>query len=161
MERIKELSRSEDAPGLYTENIEILYSDSAIVRFKLNAPIMVKFDQDPKDPFTEFPNGINIKRYNTEMEVTTNITADYARQFTNEDKWLARNNVVVVNIQGDSLRTEELYWDQKKEKIYTEKFVTIITKDRIINGIGMHSDQEMNNIAVINITGIIYLEVEE
>ena len=151
----------ENAPSMHMENNEILYSDSAIVRFKLTSPLMLQYDQDPKDQYLEFPNGIHIERYDSNMEIITKITADYARQFTKDQRWLARNNVVVVNNVGDTLKTEELYWDQKYENIYTDKFVTIVRQDRIINGIGMKSDQAINNWVINNISGIMYLQVEE
>ena len=48
------------------------------------------------------------------MKVVSRITANYARHMEKEDTWLAKNNVIAINEQGDSLKTEELIWDENK-----------------------------------------------
>lgn len=160
IEKIKEFAAAEKLPGMEADKFEMLYSDSAVVRFKLIAPKLIRYDQE-KDPFTEFPDGVEIEKYNSQMKVVSRITANYARHLEKEDKWLAKNNVVAVNEQGDSLKTEELIWDEKKGKIYTDQFVKIIRQDQVINGIGMESDQNLANWEIKKPTGTLYLDVAE
>ena len=160
IERIKEFSLDDNTPGLQIENIETSYSDSAIIKFKLISPLLVQFDQNPKEPYTEFPKGVIIFRYDTEMKVTSKITANYAREFSKDEKWLARNNVVVVNDKGDSLKTEELYWDRKNKKIYTDKFVTLISNQKITNGTGMESNEDLSDWTLTEITAEWYVIVD-
>lgn len=160
IEKIKEFSAAEKLPGMEAEVFEMLYSDSAIIRFKLTAPKLIRYDQE-KEPFTEFPDGITIEKYNNQMKIVSRITANYARHLEKEDKWLAKNNVVAVNEQGDSLKTEELIWDEKNGKIYSDQFVKIIRQDQVINGIGMESDQNLENWEIMKPTGTLYLDVAE
>ncbi len=160
IEKIKEFSSGENFHPMESEGFEMLYSDSAIVRFKLQAPKLISYDEE-KDPFTEFPEGIDLEQYDENMNIVTKITANYAQYFENDEKWIAKNNVIVVNPQGDSLKTEELVWEEGNEKLYSEQFVEIVRKDQIITGIGFESDQDMNNWEIKNVKGQIYLEVTE
>jgi len=158
IEKIKELSSSDKLSGMEAENFEMIYSDSAVVRFKLIAPKMIRHDQE-KEPFVEFPDGIEIEKFDAQMRIVSRITANYARYLDKEDKWLAKNNVIAVNEEGDSLKTEELIWEEEKGKIYSDQFVKIIRKDQIINGIGFESDQDLMNWEIKKPTGSLYLDV--
>ncbi|WP_163718209.1 LPS export ABC transporter periplasmic protein LptC [Mangrovibacterium lignilyticum] len=160
IEKIKEFSAADKLPGMEADTFEMLYSDSAIVRFKLIAPKMIRYDQE-KDPFIEFPDGVEIEKFDGQMRIVSRITANYARYLDKDEKWLAKNNVVAVNEEGDSLKTEELIWEEKKGKIYSDQFVKIIRKDQIINGIGFESDQDLMNWEIKKPTGSLYLDVAE
>ena len=160
IEKIKEFSKSDDAPSMEAEGFEMIYSDSTIIRFKIQAKKLQNYDKE-QEPFMEFPEGIEIEKYDETMNIISKITSDYARYFENEKKWIAKNNVVVINMQGDSLITEELIWEENKELLYSEQFVKIIRKDQIITGIGFESDQEMSNWEIKKVKGQIYLDATE
>ncbi len=160
IEKIKEFSKSDDAPTMEAEGFEMIYSDSTIVRFKIQAKKLQNYDKE-QEPFMEFPEGIEIEKYDENMSIISKITSDYARYFEKEKKWIAKNNVVVINMQGDSLITEELIWEENKELLYSEQFVKIIRKDQIITGIGFESDQEMSNWEITKVKGQIYLDTTE
>ena len=93
--------------------------------------------------------------------IISSITANYAKQFVAEDKWEAKNNVIATNAQGDTLKTEHLTWEEKKEIIYTEDFVKIIRTDQIITGIGFTSDQKLQNWKIKNPKGTIYISAQK
>jgi LPS export ABC transporter protein LptC len=111
--------------------------------------------------YIEFPQGIELIKYDENQEIISSITADYAKNFEKEEKWEAKNNVVATNAQGDTLKTEHLIWEEKTERIYTEEFVRIIRPDKIITGIGFQSDQSMQNWRIKNPKGEIYIDVED
>ena len=50
-----------------------------------------------------------------------------------------------MNNKGEKLNTEKLVWDQKKQIIYTDKFVRITTKNEVLTGEGMESKQDFSN----------------
>lgn len=160
IEKIKELSAAEKLPGMEAEDFEMLYSDSAVVRFKLVTPQMIQHDQE-KEPFTEFPKGVEIEQYDGDMQIVSRITANYARYLTKEKQWIAKNNVIAVNETGDSLKTEEMMWDEDKGKIFSDEYVQIIRDGQIINGIGFESDQDMKNWEIKKPTGTLYVDVAE
>ncbi len=160
LEQIKAFSSPENLPVVEASNFETMYTDSGEVRFSLKAPKLLQFEADGKT-YIEFPEGIELIKFDENQNIISSITADYAKNFEKEEKWEAKNNVVATNAQGDTLKTEHLIWEEKTEKIYTEEFVRIIRDDQVITGIGFESDQSLQNWRIKNPKGEIYIEVED
>jgi LPS export ABC transporter protein LptC len=159
LEEIKAFSSVDNLPVVEATNFETLFTDSGEVRFFLKTPKLLRFETEG-DPYIEFPEGIELVKYDENKNIVSSITANYAKQFVEEKKWEAKNNVVATNIKGDTLRTEHLIWDEKSEKIYTEEYVKIIRENQIITGIGFQSDQSLENWRIKNPRGTIYVDVE-
>lgn len=159
IEKIKAFSSPENLPVVEASNFETMFTDSGEVRFSLKAPKLLRFEGEGK-PYVEFPEGIELVKYDEHQNIISSITADYAKQFEKEEKWEAKNNVVATNAQGDTLKTEHLIWEEKEERIYTEEFVRIIRDNQIITGIGFQSDQSLQNWRIKNPKGTIYINVE-
>ena len=159
-EKIKKFSTVASLPAITAEGYEVLYSDSTIIRSKLQTPTMIIHD-DEKEPYTEFPDGVAITQYDNRMNVTSYITAQYAKYFDSDQRWEAKNKVVAVNQNGDTLKTEYLVWDQKKGKIFSDKFVQIIQKDKIMSGTSFESNQDFTEYTFKNLKGPMYIEIED
>ncbi len=157
IETIKAFSSPEDLPVVTAENFETTSIDSGKVRFFLKAPLLQQFDNGGQS-FIEFPKGLLLEKYDNNNHIISSITADYAKQFVKEDKWEAKNNVVAVNAQGDTLKTEYLVWEEKAGKIHSDKFVKIITEDQIITGVGFRSNQNLENWRIMKPKGSIYIK---
>jgi LPS export ABC transporter protein LptC len=160
IEEIKAFYSAENLPILEARNFQTLFTDSGQIRFSLKAPKLLRFEDDGRD-YIEFPEGMELIKFDENRKVISSITANYAKQFVAEDKWEAKNNVVATNAQGDTLKTEHLIWEEKKEIIYTEEFVKIIRADQIITGIGFKSDQKLQNWKIKNPKGTIYVSVNK
>ncbi len=160
IDKIQAFSSPEELPILETKNFVTLMSDSGLIRNSLRAPVLLQFDNGGKS-YYEFPEGMELVKFDEHQNIISSITADYAKQFVKEKKWEAKNNVVVTNERGDSLKTEVLTWEEKTEKIYTEEFVKIIRDNQIITGVGLTSDQNMLNWKIKNPKGTIYISVDE
>ena len=158
--KIKTVTNTVDLPAITAEGVEMLASDSSVIRSKLQAPLFIKHDNE-KDPYIEFPKGVKIVEYDAKMNVISSITAQYAKNFTGEDRWEAKNNVVAVNLKGDTLKTEYLVWDTKNKKIYSDQFVKIIQKDQIFTGIGFESNQDFSSYHIKNLKGNMYVNVDK
>ncbi len=160
LEKIKAFSSPEDLPIVYAENYKSTFIDSGQVRNYLEAPVLQQFETDGQ-PFVEFPKGVILDKFDNKKQIISSISADYAKQFTKEKRWEAKNNVVAVNSEGDTLKTEHLIWDEKAGKIYSDKFVKFVRDDKIIYGNGFESDQDMGNWRINQVKGTIYVDVEE
>jgi LPS export ABC transporter protein LptC len=158
IEQIKAFYSTENLPILEAINFETMVTDSGQVRYFLKAPKLLQFEDEGRD-YIEFPEGMELIKFDENKKIISSITADYAKQFVAEDKWEAKNNVIATNAQGDTLKTEHLIWEEKKELIYTEEFVKIIRTDQIITGIGFTSDQKLQNWKIKNPKGTIYISV--
>lgn len=158
IEEIKAFASTENLPILEARNFETIFTDSGQIRYSLKTPKLLRFEDEGRD-YIEFPEGMELVKFDANKNILSSITADYAKQFVAEDKWEAKNNVVATNAQGDTLKTEHLIWEEKKEIIYTEEFVKIIRSDQIITGIGLTSDQKLQNWKIKNPKGTIYVTV--
>lgn len=159
---VSTFSKEEILPSIEAEGFEMLISDSTVIRYKLQANKLIRHD-DPKEPFTEFPQGVRIEKYDARMKVISIITASYAKNFSNDDRWEAKNNVVAVNLNGDTLKTEYLVWDTKKEKIYSDQFVRIIRASNNLNltGTGITANQDFTDYLFYKPSGGWDLEVDK
>jgi LPS export ABC transporter protein LptC len=160
IEQIKAFSHPPGSPELTAENLDLLYSDSTIVRFRLKCPKLLLF-QDEEEPYKEFPNGFQIEQFDRNRKITSCIKASYGKYFEKKGLWEAKQNVIAVTEKGDTLKTELLYWDEKKEIIYSDQFVKIIQKEQIITGIGFESDLQMKKWKIIQPKGTVIIEVDE
>ena len=69
-------------------------------------------------------------------------------------------HVDIKNLKGERFNTELLYWDQRKKKIYSDRFIRIEQPDRIITGHGFESNQEMTIYTIHQTEGIFYVDQE-
>ena len=61
-------SKESEKPVSRSIDVEIIYSDSAKVKAKLTAPLMIDF-QDPTKPYQEMPNGVKIIFYDDNFRI--------------------------------------------------------------------------------------------
>jgi hypothetical protein len=57
-------------------------------------------------------------------------------------------------LDGEYFTTSLIFWDQKLQKIYSDKYIRIEQQDKIITGIGFESNQSMTEYKIFNTTGI-------
>ncbi len=139
-------------------NAEIIYSDSGHVKAKITAPIIEDFDGNK--PYTEFKKGIIAIMYDDDLKETTRMSAKYAIKPNKKNYVEARNNVIVINEKGDQLNTEHIIWDEQQDRITSDAFVKIRTKDQIIFGQGLESNQSFSKYHILRPTGFINLNMD-
>jgi len=145
-------------PTIEAIDFQTYMTDSGVVRYFLKTPRLVKYEQE-KEPYTEFPEGFHLQKFDENKKIVSELTANYGKNFETEQKWLATGNVVMVNNKGDTLRSEELIYLIKEEKIYTDKFVSIKKGDDVINGSGgFESDTQMTKWTFKKTKGQIYVD---
>ncbi len=152
-----DLFSTKKTPSVEAFNFETSYTDSGVVRYFLKTPRLLIFDQE-KSPYKEFPEGFHLQQFDQNKKPISELSANYGKNFELEQKWLATGNVVMVNIKGDTLRSEELIYLIKEDKIYSEKFVNIKKGDQDITGSGgFESDSQMSKWAFKKTSGHIYV----
>lgn len=159
LDKVNQITARNTDPVEQGKNIEILYSDSAKIRVKVNAPELKRFVL-PK-PVVEMPSGVKVEFYDDSLHVTSTLTSNYAIRKDSEQIMEAKNDVVVVNTKGEKLNTEHLIWDEKTRKIYSQEFVKITTADEIIMGNGFESNEDFTKYKIFDIKGIITINKNE
>ena len=65
-----------------------------------------------------------------------------------------QGNVVVSTHEGDSLFADQLFFDQKKEWLFTNLPVKFKSKDYLTKGKGFDSDRDFTKAEVLEISGL-------
>jgi len=139
------------------KNVLITYTDSGYTKAKVFAPYLERFATNERNE-TIMKKGITAYFYNKNGKVDSFLKSKYAIRYDREKKMIARNDVVLVNIKGDTLNTEELIWDEVTQKIHSEKYIRITTPDEIIMGDGFESNTEFTKYKIYSIRGVISLK---
>jgi len=135
------------------KNVTSYLSQGGRMKAKLTAPLMLRyFDSVPR---VEFPNSLHVDFYNDSMQVESYLDAKKAWYYEQQSRILLTDSVVVIRIDGDTLKTNELYWEQNLHKLYTTKDVEIRQKTKTIFGKGFESDEQLKNGRIDSITGIL------
>ncbi len=139
----KQLFTPEDTQVVVARDVEILYSDSAILRVRVQGPQLFNFD-DRENPRQEFPAGVKIEFLEPDLSVKSTLTAKTATRFPEKGQIIARDSVELNTIKNEKLETEELIWDEKTAKIFTDKFVKVTKPGEIIYGYGLEAEQDFS-----------------
>ncbi|MFN7302031.1 MAG: LPS export ABC transporter periplasmic protein LptC [Bacteroidota bacterium] len=156
-EELRKRSRDTIQAKETAEQVEITYTDSGSLKARLQAPLMIAVKQ-AKEPYMEMPKGLKGTFYGNDGAVESYLSSEYAISYNESKKVILRRNVEVMNVKGERLNTEELYWDQKSGKIHTDKFVQITTAEQIIMGDGMTANQTFTEWEINRYRGTINLQ---
>jgi LPS export ABC transporter protein LptC len=122
-------------PDATFEKFETLYYDSSKLTAKVESDLLLRFsDKITKDPYMEFPKGIFVQFYDSLKNVRASVRSKYAIYHETKKLWEARKDVVVVSTDGKQLNTEQLFWDQNKKIIYSDKFCRVTTPNASLTG---------------------------
>jgi LPS export ABC transporter protein LptC len=133
-------------------------SQEGKIKAKLRSPFMIRHQsrEQADSPYVEFPRTVHVDFYDDSTRIESTLDAHYARYKEFEDKVFLKDSVVVINtLKGDTLRTDELWWDKRDEQFYTDKPVRIYQKDKTIFGKGLKAAQDFNSYDIFNITGTV------
>jgi LPS export ABC transporter protein LptC len=127
------------------KTVESYLSQSGEMRAKLTAPLMYRYQRDTV--YTEFPNTLHVDFYDDSVRVESWLTAKYGIYYDNLNKVFLRDSVTVINMEGDTLRCPELWWDQNSQKFYTDKPARLDGKDKHLTGTqGLEATQDLKVI---------------
>lgn len=140
--------------------VTIIMSEGNLVKAKIFAHTFVR-NQTAQPPYTDMKDGLRVEFFDDSSRVESTLTARYARIYEDENNILIRDSIVIVNKKGEQLETEELVWNQKVKKCYTEKFVRITTPTQVIFGDGLEANEDFTWYLIKNIKGVIQVDKSE
>jgi LPS export ABC transporter protein LptC len=135
------------------KNIEVYFSQNGFMKAKMNAPLMLRYQADTL--YSEFPKSLHCNFFDSTGKVDSHLDALYGKYLESLNKVLLRDSVVVFNMQGDSLRTPELWWDQNTQRFYTDKRVKVRKSGTLIYGKGLEAKQDLSEINIREVTGLV------
>ena len=130
-------------------NVEILYSDSAVVKVRILSPTMKRYTIKGES-YDEFTDGLKVEFLDKNKRITSWLVSDYALRKDREKKIYVEKNVVLYNKQNDKLETDELVWDEGAKEVYTSRPVKISqpSKGDTSFGYGFRADQEFTRFEI-------------
>jgi hypothetical protein len=105
-------------------NVESYLSQAGIVKAKLTSPYMLRVQAQSQvdSPYMEFPRTLHVDFYDDSTVIESTLDAKYAKYVEFNHKVLLRDSVLVQSIKnGDTLRTQELWWDEDKQEVRSVK----------------------------------------
>lgn len=137
----------ESVPTMITNSVSTLISDSGITRYKLVADVWKVYDQ-AKEPYWFFPEGLYLERFTPDFEIEATVEADTAWYYNTQDLWKLKKNVHVENMKGEQFDSEELFWDQKNGRVFSEAYIEIKSGVTELKGYGFESNQAMTDYRI-------------
>lgn len=148
----------------FSENMTLTNSKNGSKNYLFATPLAEEYGL-AKEPYREFREGIDLTTFQEKDSIDvqdTRLTADYAIQYTKRMLWEARGNVVVKKSDGEELYTQQVFWNEKTGRIWSN------VDTRIVRGEGrgeqfaqgFESDQSFKSVRFRRPRGRMYVDVE-
>src|SRR5690606_7150985 len=104
-----------DGPMLISEDVEVIYTDSARVKFIMKAEEQIKLQNENE----EFRKGIFLEFFDRQEQKESTLTSKYAFYDKRLNQWFVKGDVVLNNFTRKRiLKSEELYWSSEKAEVW-------------------------------------------
>ena len=140
-------------PTMSTVDVSTLISDSGITQYKIVSPLWNVYDE-VDTPYWNFPKGIYLQKYDRKFNVIASVAADSAKYFRMLNLWKLDGNVELKKEPGELFLTQQLFWDQRRNRLYSDSFIHIETPDRMLEGLGFESNDRLTKYTIRRPTGI-------
>lgn len=148
-----------EMPMMHSEGVSTLISDSGVTKYRITAEQWDMFEKG-SDPRWYFPKGIFVEKFDSLYQTEASIKGDTAFFFKNKKLWRLVGNVKIKNQAGDRFETDELFWDQRTQKVYSDKSIHIERQDVILEGIGFDSNESMTKYTIRRPSGIFPVQMK-
>ena len=156
---VQQMNKFDEIPVGITEELHLIYSDSAQIEAELIAPINIDFTNQ-KFPYSEFPQGLDATLYGNRGEVTF-IRSDYGIYYPKTGIIDLRGNVVISDTTRTRLNTSQLYWDANHEWLFTEKNFTFTNASYDIEAVRLDANRSFRKLMTGMISGNIQVNKED
>lgn len=151
---IREIRAATDAiemPVQTTYGAEYFYTEQGKLKNKLVAAQLDQFVGDQQR--VEVSGGFEMVIFDSLEQPEAFILAENGVMLQTRNTLIARDNVRVFNIDGDTLKTEELTWLQDSARIFSNTHVTVISPKGTFTGDGFTSDERFETYTITNPVG--------
>lgn len=147
----------------YSENLSIINSQNGRRSYHFVTPLLEGYTL-AREPYREFRKGIKITTYldDSLSSVDAVLTANYAINYENRELWEAKGNVVVEKSDGKTLYTQQLFWNARTGRIYSNVDSKIVQNNGrdVFIGEGFESDEEFKDWRFRRMKGRMEVEVK-
>ena len=140
-------------PTMLTRDVETLISDSGVTRYRIVTPIWYVYDE-VEEPYWRFPEGLNLDKYDNFFRTEATVRADSAIYLKRKQTWQLDGHVSISNVMNEKFLTQQLFWDQRTHKLYSDSFIHIERTDRVLEGYGFESNEQLTRYTIKKVSGI-------
>ena len=148
----------------YSENLSIVESQNGRRSYHFVTPLVEGYSL-AREPYREFRKGVKITTYQNDSLTTVDavLTANYAIYYENRELWEAKGNVVVEKSDGKTLYTQQLFWNARTKKIYSNVDSKIVQNNGrdVFIGEGFESDEEFKDWRFRRMKGRMEVEMKQ
>lgn len=158
LEQLQRLQLKEKFPVTEAYNFKLTYTDSTRVKAILTSPLNYDYSNQ-EFPYSEFPNTLHIDFFDDNNNKTT-VDAKFGVLYNKTDLVELRDSVIIKTHDGKILETDILFWNQKKDWIYTDEPFTFTDPQEgtIMKGIGMDFNKDFTQVTAHKTTGVIAIQ---
>ncbi len=156
---LKEINQFNENPVGIAYDIRMTYTDSAMVKAILTAPINMDYTH-LSFKYSEFPEGLKIIFYNDNNEENT-LVADYGILYNQTRIVDLQGNVVLLSNDGSRLETSQMYWDSEKEWLFTEQPFIFKSENEDIAATRLDTNKEFSKFQTGKLSGTILVEEQK
>ncbi|MBQ0152112.1 MAG: LPS export ABC transporter periplasmic protein LptC [Chryseobacterium sp.] len=122
-------NENKNFPSQIINNAHIVQRDSGRITLKAFAPIIEKYELIDS-PYVVAKRGIEIEFFDKKNpKHPGKISAKYAKSYEYKDFFEAKGNVKILTSDGKRFATQSVYWDKKKNRIFTRDTVYSTMED--------------------------------
>ena len=148
----------------YSENLSVVMSQNGRRSYHFKTPLLEGYSL-AREPYREFRKGVKITTYQNDSLTTVDavLTANYAIYYENRELWEAKGNVVVEKSDGKTLYTQQLFWNARTKKIYSNVDSKIVQNNGrdVFIGEGFESDEEFKDWRFRRMKGRMEVEMKQ
>jgi LPS export ABC transporter protein LptC len=141
---------SDQLPSQESWNSTITFSDSGIVKAIVRAKHIYSFDNSK---VTHLEHDVKVDFFDETGKHTTVLTADTGMVDERTNNLEAIGHVVVRSDSGTVVRTEKMFWDNKRQLIHSPEYVQVNSPKENLQGTGFESDHNLRNYRIFKVTG--------
>ncbi len=155
------------APDLADEKIvsrtvrdmESVQSENGVKKQLMRAPLREEYEY-AKPSYEEYTRGIEAIGFDSLGMPASRVVADYALHWTARDLWELNGNVVVEGEDGQKLYTQQLRWDRRIKKIYSNVDSKVEQDGDVLYGVGFEAADDFSWWTFLGVTGTVNVAVE-
>lgn len=140
-------------PTMTTKNVATFISDSGIVMYKIVAPVWYVYD-NTDTPCWKFPKSVYLQKFNDKYQPISSVAADSAIYFKDRHLWRLDGNVEIRRMPADLFLTQQLFWNEREHRLYSDSFIHVQTQTQMLEGYGFAANDRLTEYMVKRPSGM-------
>ena len=135
-----------------TWGVDMNIIESGNKSLTLRGSYALTYNADKKNE-TRISGPVTIHTFRLDGSAESTVTCDSAVYQPDDSIFQMFGTVRVLTAEGKRLSTEFLLYNNKKDEISTDLFVTVVTPTDSINAVGLIGNTDLTNYTLLDVTG--------